>query len=240
MNDRARSLARWFLVSLAASVAAASAAAWPAAETGSSVREVKNFDRLDLTIRGELVLTQGDKESLTIEASASDLAQITTVVRGATLQIAQVNPGPGPRGPVTYRLVMKTIAGLSTSSSGNIQANSIEADSLRIAISSSGSVTIGRLAAKELDVGISSSGSCTLGGIVDRQRVQLSSSGEYRAEDLASRTAAVGISSSGSATIRASESLEARISSSGSVRYRGNPPKVTSSTSSSGRMIKLD
>jgi hypothetical protein len=230
----------WLVAGLFAAAVCTPVAAFPPAETGSSVRDVQNFDRVALSIRGELILTQGERESLTIEASAADLEVIATEVRGGTLQIGQAGSGPGPRGPVTYRLSMKRIAGLATSSSGNIQANSIEADSLSIAISSSGSVVIGRLAAKQLQVSISSSGSCTIGGTVDQQRVQLSSSGEYRAENLASRTASVGVSSSGSATIRVSESLDARISSSGSVRYRGNPPRVSANSSSSGRLIKLD
>ena len=217
-----------------------SAAAFPLSETGSSVRDVRGFDRVDLTIHGELILTQGDTESLEIEASPSDLALITTAVRGTTLHIGQVSPGPGPRGPVTYRLAMKRIAGLATTSSGNIRAASVEADSLRIALSSSGQIVIDRLAARMLDVTLSSSGDCTVAGTVDRQSVQLSSSGDYRAENLACRRASVGVSSSGSATVRVSESLDARISSSGSVRYRGSPPNVTSHASSSGRLIRLD
>ena len=240
MKYPSRNLSFFLLAALLAAGFCVPAAASPSAETGTAVRDVKDFDRVELAIRGELVLTQGDTESLTIEASASDLAEITTVVRGGTLQIAQVNPGPGPRGPVTYRLSMKRIAGLSTSSSGNIQTNSIETDSLRIAISSSGSVIIGRLEAKNLDVAISSSGSCTIGGTVDRQRVQLSSSGDYRAENLASRDASIQLSSSGSADVRVSESLDAVISSSGSIRYRGSPPRVNATTSSSGRAIRVN
>jgi hypothetical protein len=234
-----RNVSRWLIACLLGAVCV-SAAAFPPAETGSTVRTVRGFDRVELATRGELILTQGDGESLQIEASPSDLALITTVVRGTTLQIAAVNPGPGPRGPVTYRLAMKKIAGLATSSSGNIRAASIESDALRIISSSSGRIVIDRLTARTLDVKLSSSGSCTVEGTVDRQTIQLSSSGEYRAERLASREASVGVSSSGSATLRVSESLAARISSSGNVRYRGNPPNVTSNASSSGRLIKLD
>jgi hypothetical protein len=239
MKCRSKNAPTWLVACLLAAVCV-SATAFPPSETGSSVRDVHGFDRVELTIRGELILTQGDTESLVIEASAADLALIATTVRGTTLQIAQVNPGPGPRGPVTYKLTMKKIAGLSASSSGNIRAASIEADSLRIVISSSGSITVDRLAARTLEVTLSSSGSCTVVGTVDRQTVQLNSSGEYRAENLASRVASVGLSSSGSATMRVSESLDARLSSSGNARYRGNPPTVTSHTSSSGRLIKLD
>lgn len=161
-------------------------------ETGGTVRDVRGFDHVELSIPGELILTQGDAESLEIEASAADLARITTGLFGGVLRIAQVNPGPGPRGPVTYRLTMKKIAGLATSSSGSIRAASVATDGLRVTISSSGSITIDRLTARTLDVSISSSGSLTVAGTADRQTVQLSSSGEYRAENLASRDASVG------------------------------------------------
>jgi hypothetical protein len=217
------------------------AAAWglPAAETGSSVRDVRGFEAVELTIGGELILTQGDRESLEIEASPSDLARITTAVRGGTLIIAQVNPGPGPRGPVTYRLTMKRIAGLATRSQGSIRAAAIETDALRIQISSSGPVSVDRLAARRLDVNISSRGDCTVAGAVDGLRIQISSSGSYRGEDLASREASVQSSSSGTATVRVSERLDVNISSSGNVRYRGNP-RITSRVSSSGGLVALD
>jgi hypothetical protein len=216
------------------------AAAFPAAETGSSVREVRGFDRVELSTRGALVLTQGGTESLEIDASAADLAQIATEVSGGTLRISQVNPGPGPRGPVTYRLAMRKVAGLSTSSSGSIKAASVETDALRISISSSGPIAVDRLEARTLDVTLSSSGNCSLAGSVERQAVHLSSSGQYQAGDLASREASVNVSSSGSATVRVADRLDVVISSSGNVRYHGNPSRVTPRISSSGKLLKLD
>jgi hypothetical protein len=59
------------------------------------------------------------------------------------------------------------------------------------------------------------------------------------AGDLASRTAKVRVSSSGSATLRVSDSLEADITSSGGVRYYGNPPRVQANVTSSGGLVKL-
>lgn len=234
---RVRTLIAACLLAAAASVPAV---AFPAIESGTSVRAVKGFDRVELTTLGELVLTQGETESLEMEASSTDLARIATEVRGTTLRIGQVEPGQSPRGPVTYRLVVRTIVGLATTSSGSIRAEEVAADGLRVALSSSGSIVIDRLTAKTLDVVISSSGSFTVAGAVERQIARLSSSGEYRAADLESREASVSLSSSGSATVRVSERLDASMSSSGSVRYHGNPPRVASNASSSGRLVKLD
>lgn len=216
------------------------AAAFPAGETFGTVRDVHGFDKVEIGIQGEVILTQGTAESLEIAASAEDLARISTVVSMGTLRIAAVRPNDSPRGSITYKLTMKSVSGLATNSSGSISAESIEADGLALTIHSSGSITIGSLNARTLAVEITSSGAVTVAGTVERQTLRSSSSGEYRAENLASREATVNLSSSGRATIRVSERLTAKLSSSGDVRYRGNPSKVLADASSSGKLVKLD
>jgi hypothetical protein len=204
-----------------------------------SVNDIGDFDQVSLEISGELILTQGDRESLAIEASPSDLSRIVTEVRLRALHIAKNRATQSPVGPVTYRLTMKNIAGLETHSSGSIRAGSIATDTLHIAIQSSGNITIDSLIARSLEVVISSSGECTLSGQVDRQAVRISSSGDYRAGKLASRETKIQVTSSGESTIRVTESLDALISSSGDIRYHGNPPRITSRITSSGHLIHM-
>ncbi len=203
-----------------------------------SIRDVRNFDRVSLDGSGELFLTQGEKESLAIEAAPDTLSRIVTEVRGGTLHIGLKSRSLFHLGRVTYRLMMKNIAGIESHSSGNIVAKDLRTDSLRIVVSSSGNITVESLVASSLDTAISSSGSFTLAGSVDRQDVRISSSGECRAGRLSSRTARVLVSSSGNATLWVKESLEVRISSSGEVRYYGRP-RITSQITSSGRLISL-
>jgi hypothetical protein len=149
-------------------------------------------------------------------------------------------PDDNPRGPITFRLSMKSISGLRTTSACRIRADAVTTDSLRISIQSSGSVEVKSLKARTLDVEMNSSGDCTLAGSVDRQSVLINSSGEYLAADLACREASIRLNSSGSATIRVADSLSVSISSSGDVRYHGSPAKVTATTASSGKVVKLD
>ncbi len=90
--------------------------------------------------------------------------------------------------------------------------------------------------ASSLDVSISSSGDVGIGeGVVDTLEISISSSGNYEGESLRSRRATVRLSSSGDATLWAEESLDASVSSSGSVYYRGDP-EVSDRRSSSGRI----
>jgi hypothetical protein len=213
------------------------AGAFGARERGS-VRDVGGFDSVIFGTSGELIIMQGDQEALEIEAMASDLPNIVTEVRGTTLYIGREGPSFSFRPPL-FRLAMKTIAGLETHSSGKISAKDISTGSLRLQISSSGGISIDSLAANSLEVQISSSGSVSVAGAVEQQNIRLSSSGCYSAKNLASRTAKVNVSSSGSATLRVAESLEANITSSGSVRYYGNPPQVNGNVTSSGRLVRL-
>ncbi len=215
------------------------ARAWGAQET-RSIREVGGFDSVRFGTSGELIITQGDRESLEVVARAGDLPYIVTEVSSGTLSISRRGDGPflSFRTPV-FRLTMKTISSLETHSSGSISARGVRADSLRIRISSSGGVSIASLAASSLEVLINSSGSLRAEGTVDRQDVLLSSSGNYSAGGLECKTARVRVSSSGSATLRVSDSLDASVTSSGDVRYYGNPAGVNGNVTSSGRLVRL-
>ena len=78
-----------------------------------------------------------------------------------------------------------------------------------------------------------------LGGKVGQQNLILSSSGNYAGAALASQKAKVRVSSSGTATLRVSEALEAVVTSSGNLRYHGNPAEVDAKATSSGRIVRL-
>jgi len=238
MRQARRSMAVFSGIALIA-LACVDAGAWGTREA-RSIREVAGFDSVRFGTSGELIITQGDREALEIVARAGDLPYIVAEVSNGTLSIGREGAGPvfSFRTPV-FRLTMKTMRSLEAHSSGRITAKDLRADSLRVRISSSGDVSIASLSANLLEVLISSSGSLRAAGTVDRQDVLLSSSGSYSAGGLACKTARVRVSSSGTATLRVSESLDADVTSSGNVRYFGNPQGVNGKVTSSGRLVRL-
>jgi hypothetical protein len=228
----------WFALALLA-LAGLQACAYRARQAGA-VRAVSGLDSVSFNTAGELLITQGDGEVLEITASEGELANLVTEVRGGKLFISRKEGGPAfSLRPPVFRLTMRRIAAIETHSSGSVAAKELSADSLRIQISSSGGVAIQTLSAGWLEVQITSSGSLKLSGSVERQEVRLTSSGSYSAGSLESRTANVRVSSSGSATLRVSDSLEASLTSSGGVRYYGNPPRVKAEVTSSGGLVRL-
>jgi hypothetical protein len=209
-------------------------------QEGRSIREVQGFDGVSLETRGVLIVTQGDRETLEIEAPSSDLPEIVTEVRGGMLHIGRNEARHlfEFAAPV-FRLTMKNIAALEAHSSGRISAPAIRADSLRVLISSSGGVAIDSLNAGSLEVRVSSSGSFRAAGSVNLLDLVLSSSGDFAGGDLASGTATVRASSSGTATLRFRDSLRAEVTSSGDVRYYGSPERANGRVTSSGRLVRL-
>jgi len=204
-------------------------------------RSVSGISKVDLAMPGTLHISIGSSEELQIEAEDNLLEYIQTNVQGNTLRI-ETQRGinlQAPR-PIEYYLTVAELEAVDISSSGDVEVKDLESESFSASISSSGNLLISNLVGDSLQVKISSSGDLDiLGGEVREQNIRLSSSGEYRARDLASTGVDVNLSSSGDATLRVSERLTGRLSSSGNLYYIGNPT-LDVSMSSSGRTERID
>ena len=202
-------------------------------------RIVSGLDSVVLEGSGELIITQGDTESLSVEAEDNLLPLITTDVSGGTLTIGfRRGEVVQATKPIVYRLNLSTLRGLTLSGSGSVRSDSLTADSLRVSLSGSGSITLQKVTATDLVVDLSGSGSIVTAGEAKQLDASLSGSGSYKAPDMKSSTAKVSISGSGSVTVWAQESLATDISGSGSVAYYGKPA-VTSTGSGSGSVKSL-
>jgi len=188
-------------------------------------RNVSDFDRVDLSGSGEVVIIQGEEESLTVEADDNIMPYVTTEVRGGTLQLALDAEGARSISPTRLRFTVgvKDLAGLEVSGSGSATSTGIDTERLDIDVSGSGDVRIDSLAAEAVGVQLSGSGDVELRGEVTRQDIDINGSGKYIAGDLGSQTATVAVSGSGDATVWVTESLDAHIGGSGSVNYYGTP-----------------
>ena len=201
----------------------------------SEAREVSNFDRVNLSGLGEVLITQSGQESLVVETDDNLMEYIMTDVRGGTLmlgidptKVMLIDPTQ-----LMFTLQVKDLEGLDISGSGSIKAESIETDSLDVGVSGSGNALIDSCIAGEVAVDISGSGVVELAGEAAQQRVDISGSGKYVAGDLYSDTADVKISGSGDVTLWVDESLDARLSGSSSLNYYGQPTVNSSGSGSS-------
>lgn len=106
-------------------------------------------------------------------------------------------------------------------------------------VSGSGKVILAATIANDARFNVSGSGKIQASGSADNVKTSISGSGKVLAANLEANRCEVKISGSGDVEINVKNELDANISGSGSVAYKGNPSKVNSHASGSGSVSKL-
>jgi hypothetical protein len=184
-------------------------------------------------------LKKGDKESARVEVSGTSPSNVLTEISGSYLKVHMRDGNyrnSNAKVYVTYVQVDK----LSASSAGSIYSDSpVKASSMEVSASSAGTIEV-TLEAGMVEVNASSAGDVELKGKTKTLRVDVASAGEADTYDLEAENVEAEAASAGSAKINVTKSLEARASSGGSIRYRGNPDKQVTDSSSGGSVKKTN
>lgn len=200
-------------------------------------RKVSVFDEIKVSTGIDVYLSQGNKQSLTVEADENLHEYIKTDVSGGILHVytdANIREAKMKRVYVT----MEDVRSLKTSSAGDIIGETpIKGDNIEIGASSAGDIRL-EVYANDLDINISSSGNVRLDGEADFMEADLSSAGDLEAYGLVVKEADVSVSSAGDAKINVTDKLVARASSAGDIYYQGNPRQVDAHASSAGGIRK--
>ncbi len=171
---------------------------------------------------GKVFITVGPKASLVLEADAQTLSRTRTEVDDGVLRIRRRGDDDnwGHRGDITAYITVPSLKMARVSGSGDLKVTGLNGGETELSISGSGNVEAdGKL--QKLDVGISGSGSAKM-------------------ERLIVNEADVSISGSGSAVLDVRESLDVRVSGSGSVRYITQPKDIDTTISGSGSVRRRD
>jgi len=189
----------------------------------SERREIGPFRAVELDGIGELFITQGERESLTIEAERRLLSRMTANVRDGVLRFHYGQAMIRTRAPIRFMLTVRDLEQLWLRGSGNCHIGALRVRKLESENAGSGDLIIERLEAAELNASVTGAATVEVGGTVHGQRVSISGAGDYRAFGLHCRWAEVVIAGSGNVELSVAEHLAARIDGSGTIRYRGRP-----------------
>lgn len=201
-------------------------------------RNVPAFDGVKVSTAIDVYLTQGDKNSVVVEADENLHEYIMIEVRGGVLTIFYDNVSIREVTMSRVHVTIKDITSLETTSAGDILGKTpLKCGDIEIGTSSAGDIKVD-LIADNIEVDISSAGDVTLSGTANRLEADLSSAGELEASELRVKEAEVSVSSAGNANINVTERLEARASSAGDIRYYGDPKYVDAHASSAGSIRK--
>jgi hypothetical protein len=201
----------------------------------SEERVASYFSGIVVSSGIDVSLTQGEKESIIVEAEENLQKYIKTEVRDNILHIfIEPNLNIHFNSTKKVNITMKDINSVSTSSAGNVTGMTpIKTTDLKLSTSSAGDIKLD-VNATAIDLDISSAGNITLSGNADVLNADLSSAGDLEAYDLKVKEADVSVSSAGGARVNVADRLTAKSSSAGDIYYTGNPKYVDSHSSSAG------
>ncbi len=126
----------------------------------------------------------------------------------------------------------------NVSGSGNMDLGG-KCQSFESNVSGSGRITLSANVSDKADFNVSGSGKIEAKGTAKSVEVSISGSGRVLASNLETDKCDVRISGSGDVEINVKNDLDAQISGSGSVSYKGNPAHLNTSSSGSGSVRKI-
>lgn len=198
-------------------------------------RQVEGYNQVILRSIGQVIIQQGEKEGLTVEAEKDLMPNIVTVVENEAL-ILDVGRGwydrllfglkLSPVKHLRYIVHVKQLRAITLAGAGTIEVGELAADRLAIEITGQGQVTIASLAAVGLTATMSGQGTVQLAGQAGDQTIRLNGMGTYDGLELEGKTGQATITGNGTIKLAVEDTLQISITGMGTVEYRGSP-KVT-------------
>jgi hypothetical protein len=200
-------------------------------------RQVEPFNVLKVASGIDVFITQGDHESLSVEADENLHKVILTEVSDGVLKVYTKYFIPRSEAKKVH-LTYKDLTAIRISSAGDVEGvNRMKAGDISLSLSSAGDLKL-VLDARRIDIDISSSGDATLSGTTSVLDANLSSAGDLSAFDLVAERCRVRVSSAGDGWVNATSELDMESSSAGDICYTGDATITHMRTSSAGTISK--
>jgi hypothetical protein len=185
----------------------------------------KNDDRINVYI------TMPTIEGLNVGGSGDLIAE--TRIHSDNLELAVSGSGS-----MKIEIEATGATEASVSGSGGIEVKGT-AKNFESRVSGSGHVDADMKVASLADFSVSGSGRISVAGSANTVKASISGSGRVLASNMEANSCDVRISGSGDAEINVKEQLNASISGSGSVLYKGEPKQLNSHSAGSGKVRKM-
>ncbi|NCD70540.1 head GIN domain-containing protein [Mucilaginibacter agri] len=208
-------------------------------------RHLTGFNAINAGGSFDVYITQGNTESVKVEAPADVMDKLITEVNGGVLKIytksgswGNFNWFGGNHKKTVVYVTAKQLNSITESGSGDVFfKDGITAPSLKLKVSGSGDM-VGKVDTKDVEIGVSGSGDMKLLGRAVNASVGVSGSGDFSGSGLVTTNTTVRVSGSGDAAVNVNEKLDASVSGSGDVSYSGSAKNVNASASGSGSVHK--
>ncbi len=199
-------------------------------------REISRFDAIKISGAFEVFLTQGQGESLVIEADENLLPIIRTEVRGGTLIIKSEENIRNAK-EMNVFISFQTLEDLDLSGAVEVESqNALNLDNLKIDGSGACEIMLD-LTVKSMICEFSGASELELKGSAGTCVIDVSGAAEVDAYEFEVAEMEIEIGGAGDARVFVTQELEARVMGAGSIRYKGDP-KIIFHESGSGSIKK--
>ena len=211
---------------------------------GNVKRETRNpgtFTKIESSGSADVVVRSGSDCRVTVEDDENLLPYMETVVKNGTLQIHYRDGISVTNDHAKIYVTAPTLSAVATSGTSNIMISDLLRNSDKISFHTSGTGNIeGEVDAPAISVSQSGTGTVKLRGRTRDFDCEISGVGHAYCDNLESENTKVNVSGVGDAHVFASVRLDANVSGTGSVYYRGNPPSRQVKTTGVGSIKSED
>jgi len=185
------------------------------------------FDAVSLRGPDNVIVKVGPAASVRAEGDTAILDRLEIEVVDGTLRVGREKRDgftwSSEKGSVTVTVTLPRLRGVSVAGSGDMEVDTVEAESFDGAIAGSGSLRVASLKAAKADLSIAGSGDARIGsGTADSIDVSIAGSGDLDMAGVASKIADISIAGSGGVKAAVSDSADISILGSGDVDIIGN------------------
>lgn len=199
-------------------------------------RSLADFNSLVLASSGNVNITPGSTQSVSLTVDDNILEYITTEVHNNTLEIDVDDRVLLSNYTLTVNITMTDLESIVLSGSGSIVGqNQFAVDAVAIILSGSGNIELD-LEADALSNVISGSGAITVTGSATHHAPVVSGSGTVHAFGMDSDNCVAVVSGSGIIKVTVADLLDAVISGSGNIYYKGQP-SISKTITGTGHVV---
>lgn len=204
----------------------------------SEIRDVPSFTSVKAQTATDVYLKKGTRESVKIVVEGRiELENIRTEVSEGVLKVS-IAHGSYNSIDVKVYVTYVELKKLMVNSAANIFCeNVIKSSKLSLSATSSGTIDI-QVEVDEVEANAGSAGEIELKGTARQATIEASSAGEVNAYELVADMVKVKAATGASAKVNAVKEIEARAATGADIRYRGNPERSNTASSTGGSVKK--
>jgi hypothetical protein len=146
----------------------------------SEDRTVARIQAVEMRGFGRLVISQGDEETLTVEAEDNLIPNLVSEMRGSTLVIREkaLFSFKTDR-PILFRLTVRSLDSLELNGCTQAEINDLRTNTLKVQLNDFSQLTLNGLDAENFEARISGFSRLDAAGVVDSAAIEMTESAEY-------------------------------------------------------------